>query len=80
MSAGRPQPIWHPITRLPEIADLIDGQLAGAEEHHRTLAEGRGRPGVLDDATVQRVIRVFTEEAEFLDIYESSSPAGGQGR
>jgi hypothetical protein len=69
-ASGTPQPIWHPITRLSEIAALIDGQLAGAEEHYQTLGEARGRPRALDDATVQRVIRVFTEEVEFLDIYD----------
>jgi len=47
---------------------VIDGQLTGAEEQHRLLLQAR--PGSLDDATVERVVRVFTEEVAFLDIYE----------
>jgi signal transduction histidine kinase len=66
----RRQPIWHPITALPVIATLVDGQLEGAEEQYQTLQEARWRPGALDDATVERVLRVFSEEMEFLDIYD----------
>jgi hypothetical protein len=55
---------FHHPPPLPQIAALIDGRLAGAEEHHRTLGEARGPPGTLDDETMQRVVRVFTEEVE----------------
>ena len=68
MPAPRPTPRWHPIAALPVIASLIDGQLTGAEEQHRLLLQAR--PGSLDDATVERGVRVFTEEVAFLDIYE----------
>jgi hypothetical protein len=68
MPAPDPTPRWHPIAALPVIASVIDGQLTGAEEQHRLLLQAR--PGSLDDATVERVVRVFTEEVAFLDIYE----------
>jgi len=64
----RRQPIWHPIEAVPAIARLIDGQLEAAEEELRLLR--RAGPGSLDDATVERVVRVFTEEMEFLDLHE----------
>jgi len=64
----RPTLRWHPIASLPLIAHVIDGQLEGAEEQHRLLLQAK--PGALDDATVERVVRVFTEEAEFLVIYQ----------
>jgi len=64
----RRQPIWHPITALPTIARLIDGQLEAAEDQVRLLRQAG--PGSLDDATVERVVRVFTEEMEFLDLYD----------
>ncbi len=63
-----PTPRWHPIAALPVIAPVIDGQLESAEEQHRLLLQAR--PGSLDDATVERVVRLFTEEMEFLDLYE----------
>jgi hypothetical protein len=66
--AEKPTPRFHPIARLPVIATLVDGQLEGAEEQYQLLLQAR--PGSLDDATVARVVRVFTEEMEFLDIYD----------
>jgi hypothetical protein len=64
----KPTPRWHPIASMPLIAHVIDGQLEGAEEQHRLLLQAK--PGSLDDATVERVVQVFTEEAELLVIYQ----------
>ncbi len=63
----KPKPRWQPIASLPLIAHVIDGQLEAAEEQHRLLR--LARPGSLDNATVERVVRVFTEEAELLAVY-----------
>src|SRR2546425_8530110 len=64
----KPTPRWHPIASMPLIAHVIDGQLEAAEEQHRLLLQAR--PGSLDDATVERVVRVYTEEVELLAIYD----------
>ena len=63
----KPTPHWQPIASLPLIAHVIDGQLEAAEEQHRLLR--LARPGSLDNATVERVVRVFTEEVELLAVY-----------
>ena len=63
----KPKPRWQPIASLPLIAHVIDGQLEAAEEQHRLLR--LARPGSLDNATVERVVRVFTEEVELLAVY-----------
>ena len=63
----KPTPAWQPIASLPIVAPVIDGQLEAAEEQHRLLR--LARPGSLDNATVERVVRVFTEEAELLAVY-----------
>jgi hypothetical protein len=63
----KPTPRWHQIGSLPIIAHVIDGQLEAAEEQHRLLR--LARPGSLDNATVERVVRVFTEEVELLAVY-----------
>ena len=55
---------------LPKIAELIDGELADAEEHHITLLQVRDRPHVLDDATVQRSIKLHTDQLEFLWVFQ----------
>ncbi|MGH7748633.1 MAG: hypothetical protein ACREQ5_28320 [Candidatus Dormibacteria bacterium] len=68
MASGKPTPHFHPITWLSVVAPLVAGQLEGAEEQHRLLLQAR--PGSLDDATVDRVVRVFSEELEFLDLYD----------
>src|SRR5712691_2543736 len=63
----KPTPRWQPIASLPHIAHVIDGQLEAAEEQHRLLR--LARPGSLDNATVERMVRVYTEEVELLAVY-----------
>jgi hypothetical protein len=63
MCLGRstsPTPRWHSIASLSLIARVIDGQLEAAEEQHRLLLQAR--PGSLDNAIVERVVRIYTEE------------------
>lgn len=60
---------WQPISEMPLIGGMIDGALDDTRDHIRTLTEARARPHVLDDATIDRVERVHTEQLEFLDIY-----------
>ncbi len=63
-------PRWNPISRLPLIATAIDGMLDLAAEHYDTLLQARERPHVLDDYTVNRVVEVFTTQANDLWLYE----------
>jgi hypothetical protein len=63
----QPTPRWQPIASQPLIAHVVDGQLEAAEEQHRLLR--LARPGSLDNVTVERVVRVFTEEVELLAVY-----------
>ena len=60
---------WQPIREMPLIARMIDGALDDTREHLKTLAEARLRPHVLDDATIDRVEQVHTEQLQFVDIY-----------
>jgi hypothetical protein len=60
---------WQPISQLPLIGSMIDGALHDTRDHLQTLTEARGRPHVLDDATVDRVERVHQEQLAFVDIY-----------
>ena len=64
--ADDPTPNWQPLAALPLIASLIDGELADGQEHHATLLAVRDRPHVLDDATVERSIKLHTEQRDFL--------------
>jgi hypothetical protein len=63
-------PNWQPIQMLPVIAQMIDGMLADATEHYANLEEARPKPYVLDDATVNRVIKVFTTQQDDLWVFD----------
>jgi len=65
-----PTPQWQPIDQLPTIADAIDGMLESAEEQYPLLEQARPRPSMLDDATVGRVIEVYTAQRDDLWLYE----------
>jgi len=67
--ADNPAPHWQPLTALPLIASLIDGELADGQEHQATLLSVRDRPYVLDDATVERSIKLHTEQRDFLGVF-----------
>ena len=67
--ADNPAPHWQPLTAIPLIASLIDGELADGQEHHATLLSVRDRPHVLDDATVERSLKLHTEQRDFLGVF-----------
>jgi len=60
---------WQPISQMKLIASMIDDALGDTREHLQTLTKARAQPHVLDDATIDRVERVHTEQMEFVDIY-----------
>ncbi|WP_271396514.1 hypothetical protein [Salinicoccus roseus] len=62
------EPNWQPISNLPQISRMIDGQLETAQEQYDSLSEAP-KPHVLDDNTVNQVIRSYTEQLEFVPIY-----------
>src|SRR5579859_462285 len=66
----REQPQWQPISMLPTIARHIDGMLEADLEQYETLLEAKSRPYVLDDATVARVISVFTTQQNDFWLFE----------
>ncbi|NTU84981.1 MAG: hypothetical protein HGA45_37390, partial [Chloroflexales bacterium] len=70
MAPPDPQPTWQPITQLPMIAWAINGMADEAAAQVGNLREAQGRPHVLDDATVNRVIASYTEQQGDLWLYE----------
>jgi hypothetical protein len=60
---------WQPISQMKLIASMIDDSLGDTRKHFQTLTEARARPHVFDDATIDRVEQVHTEQMEFVDIY-----------
>ena len=65
-----PAPQWQPLSALPLIAQLIRETLKGTDEQYHDLREAEEKPHVLDDATVDRVIRLYTVQAEDVALFE----------
>jgi hypothetical protein len=65
---GKGQPTWQPISALGLVASLIDAQLEDGRDQHQLLL--KARPYVLDDATVERLLRVYGETVEDLWLYD----------
>lgn len=62
------KPNWQPINFLPKIAEMIDGMLEAVVENQKLL--GKAEPASLDDATVSRVMSVYTTQRDDLWLYE----------
>jgi hypothetical protein len=62
------KPNWQPISFLPKIAEMIDGMLEAVVENQKLL--GKAEPASLDDATVSRVMSVYTTQRDDLWLYE----------
>ena len=60
---------WQPISQMMLISSMIDTSLEDTREHLATLTKARAKPHVLDDATIDRVERVHSEQMEFVAIY-----------
>ena len=68
--ATRQQPQWQPLSMLSTLGPHIDGMLEADQEQYATLLEVKPKPYVLDNATVDRVIRVFTAQREELALFD----------
>ncbi len=68
--ADKQTPNWQPISFLPQLAEMIDGMLASAEEVYGSLQQAQDRPHVMDDYTIGRVREVHTTQRNDLWLYE----------
>jgi hypothetical protein len=67
-AVSEPKPQFHPIGALPAIAAHVEGWLGEVLEMHQML--GAARASSLDDATVVRTIRIYTEAQDDLALFE----------
>ena len=67
----RPTPNWQPLSMLPMMADMVSGMLDEVNTQIQTLRQAQERPHVLDDYTVGRVLKVYSEQQDFLWVYEA---------
>jgi len=78
MPQPKDTPTWQPISQLPLIAWAIDGMAESAEEQLANLHEAEDQPHVLDLPTVDRVIKVYTEQQGDLWLYREQLARWGK--
>ncbi|MEU7222309.1 hypothetical protein [Streptomyces chrestomyceticus] len=68
-----PTPIDHPISKLSFFLRHTAEWKQDVRQNAESLEEGLGKPGVLRDADVARVKRIYTEQQESLALFEAQS-------
>lgn len=68
--AEKPILEWKPIDYLPLIGTMIDTSLKENKAFYRTLSEAKPKPHVLDDHTVERILKVYGEQREDHWVFE----------
>lgn len=61
--------IGKPLSAIDSISSLIDGMLIEVHDQHQNLLETQQNSHSLDYKTLQRVIVLYSEELDFLQIY-----------
>ncbi len=67
---SEPPPNWQPISFLPMLAEMIGGMLESAEDNYQNLQQSKGRPHVVEDGLIERVIGSYTQQLEDHWLYE----------
>ena len=68
-SQDAPRPNWQPLSMLPTIRMIVDGELESNEAVLALLQAARERPQMLDGETIERAIRMCNGQMEFVPIY-----------
>lgn len=63
------EPTWQPLSALGLIGNLIEAQVEDGRRQHQTLSQAR--PYLLDDATVERLLRTYSETEADLWLYDT---------
>jgi hypothetical protein len=64
------KPQWQPIEKLSFIASMIDGMLEATTKQYETLQKAKQKPYSLDDALVNRAIKVYNDQKNDLWVYD----------
>ena len=68
----RGEPNWQPVTAVTMMAGMLTGQLAANREQLELLGRARREPWLLDDATVDRVKKVFGVQRDDMWLWEEN--------
>jgi hypothetical protein len=64
------KPQFHPISKMPLLEEGINGIVESSEEQLSSLNKAKDKPYIFDDAIVVRILKVFSEQKEYLKLYE----------
>lgn len=67
---NKEKPIIHPISMLSTIAMLINKQYEHANDQYKVLYAAKDKPHVLDNETVDRSIKLYESEKEYVEIFK----------
>jgi hypothetical protein len=57
---------WLPLSKLSLFTTLVDGMLQDTKDMYPLFLQAKDKPWVMDDATIDRTIRLYTERLEML--------------
>ena len=61
--------IFHPLSMLPTILMISEGQLESSKEQLINMKAIEGKPHVLDDETINRSLKLYNEQNEIVDVF-----------
>ena len=65
----KPKPNLQPTTMIPVFLETSTGMLDAAAEQLESLKKAKGRAHVLNDEMVERILKVFTEQTDYIPLY-----------
>ncbi|MEQ8192709.1 MAG: hypothetical protein ABRQ39_32390 [Candidatus Eremiobacterota bacterium] len=63
-------PNWQPLSMMPTIASIIDGEVDNFEDLYKNLCEARKKPHVMDDIIIDRAINNHRKYLEGAWVYD----------
>jgi hypothetical protein len=57
---------WLPLSQLPLFTTLVEGMCQDTRQMYPLFLQAKDKPWVMDDATIERTIRLYTERLEML--------------
>jgi hypothetical protein len=57
---------WLPLYKLPLFSSLVDGILQDTKDMYPLLSQAKNKPYIMDDATIHRILKLYTERLEML--------------
>ena len=70
MSKTEQEMCWYPIEQISMFETVIAEQIEDAEECYANFLKVKDKPHILDNATIDRAIQIYTERMEFIEHYD----------